>query len=280
VNSAAPPCLQRPLAEILQPLHSSDWWPVLQHWQASTKGQALMAAVDARVRAGAVVYPEAVFRALALTPLDRVRVLILGQDPYHGPGQAEGLAFSVPRGQRRPPSLNNIFKELRRDVGVCMPAGACSLVPWAQQGVLLLNTSLTVEAAQAGSHSKLGWQALTDAIIGQLCAVSRPVVFMLWGSHAHAMVDRLLRRAAEAPVASAAWSPANPEIPPPGSSHTALCPTLRGHPNHLFLRCNHPSPLSALRGPEPFIGCGHFGLANRWLEKWGEQPIDWQLVGP
>ena len=237
--------LQCPLAHELLSLQGSVWWPLLSRWQASAAGQSLLAAVDARVAAGARVYPGQVFRALALTPLNRARVVILGQDPYHGPGQAEGLAFSVPNGQRCPPSLRNIFKELQRDLGLPPPTpGRTSLLPWAQQGVLLLNTSLTVEDGQAGSHSGLGWQALADAIMRALVECDRGLVFMLWGAHAQARLP------------------------------AAVLELQR----HLVLRSNHPSPLSALRGPEPFLGCGHFDRANRWLQARGEPGLRWQAV--
>jgi uracil-DNA glycosylase len=243
--------LQGPLADELKALQGSSWWPWLQRWVGSAAGRSLMAALDARVAAGARVYPASVFKALALTPAARVRVLILGQDPYHGPGQAEGLAFSVPNGQRCPPSLRNIFKELQRDLGLSMPAGQTSLAPWARQGVLLLNTSLTVEDGQAGSHSKLGWQALTDEIVKSLIDGPGARVFMLWGAHAHAQAGMAAQ----------------------GADSTQLG-------RHLFLRSNHPSPLSALRGPAPFIGCGHFGQANRWLQQQGQPAVDWQLPAP
>lgn len=244
--------LRTGLQQALLPLQGSDWWPLLQAWQRSAEGQALMAVVDARVQAGAVVYPGQVFRALELTPRARVQVVILGQDPYHGAGQAEGLAFSVPNskqpGRRCPPSLRNIFKELQRDLGLPLPpAGLTSLVPWAQQGVLLLNTSLTVEEGQAGAHSRLGWHALTDALFRDLVAFGEPKVLMLWGSHAQA---RLL----------------------PWAGNRALLQ------RHQVLQCNHPSPLSALRGPAPFVGCGHFGLAQQWLQKQGKPALDWQLT--
>jgi uracil-DNA glycosylase len=244
--------LSQPLAQQLQallaPAATHGWQPLLQRWQGSAAGQALVAAVDARVAAGATVYPADVFRALVLTPRDAVKVVILGQDPYHGPGQAEGLAFSAGGGlggktQPWPPSLRNIFKELHRDLGVPLPpARHGSLVPWAQQGVLLLNTSLTVEDGQAGSHAKLGWQALTDAICHDLWASSQPLVFMLWGAQAQA-------RAAN-------WAGPSP---------------------HRVLMSNHPSPLSALRRPVPFVGCGHFGLANQHLKQAGRTPVDWAV---
>jgi uracil-DNA glycosylase len=218
-----------------------DWSPLLERWAGSDAGRATIAAVDARVAAGAMVYPAQVFRALALTPLASTRVLILGQDPYHGAGQAEGLAFSVPAGQKPPPSLRNIFKELQRDLGQPAPA-AGSLLAWAAQGVLLLNTSLTVEDGQPGSHAKLGWHVLTDAICSALRADLAPKAFLLWGAHAQARM-------------------------PPGDA---------GEP-HLRLLSNHPSPLSALRPPLPFIGCGHFSLANRFLSDRGRGAVDWRL---
>ncbi|MDP2004557.1 MAG: uracil-DNA glycosylase [Rubrivivax sp.] len=238
--------LIRPLDELLA-ADFGDWQPLLQRWRASAAGQALVDAVDARVEAGAKVYPNQVFRALALTPLSQVRVVILGQDPYHGAGQAEGLAFSVAPGQRLPPSLRNIFKELQRDLGLAMPvsgADSGSLLPWAQQGVLLLNATLTVEDGLAGRHAKLGWQTLTDAICQALAEDPTPKVFMLWGAHAQAKVP-LLAAAGE---------------------------------GHAVLTCNHPSPLSALRPPAPFIGCGHFGLANVFLQQAGRPAVRWALA--
>lgn len=212
-------------------------WPVAPGWQplvddffASAKGRELLAFLQARMDAGAVIFPPRPLRALELTPPDAVRVVILGQDPYHGRGQAEGLAFSVAPGVRLPPSLRNIFKEMQRDLGTPPPAWPVpggSLAHWAREGVLLLNTCLTVEEGQAASHSQRGWEALTDAVIRAVAEGPHPVVFMLWGSHAQ--------------------------------SKQALIPADRGH---LVLTSNHPSPLSALRPPQPFIGNGHFGLAQ------------------
>ncbi len=237
--------LLQPVQQQLQAMQGSEWWPLLARWRDSAAGQALMASVDTRVAAGHRVYPRQVFRALALTSQSRVRVVILGQDPYHGPGQAEGLAFSVPDGVRCPPSLRNIFKELQRDLYLPLAAVHTSLGPWARQGVLLLNTSLTVEDGHAGSHSSLGWQVLTDAIVQALLESERGLVFMLWGAHAQARL----------PVEAAAAAP-----------------------RHLVLRSNHPSPLSALRAPVPFIGCGHFGQADRWLRARGVAAVHWQLA--
>jgi uracil-DNA glycosylase len=206
----------------------------------------------ARLAAGAIIYPPQPLRALALTPLAEVKVVILGQDPYHGAGQAEGLAFSVAPGVKLPPSLRNIFKEIARDRGpgnaaVPLP-GDGSLVRWAQQGVLLLNTCLTVEEGRPGSHAQRGWEALSDAIVKAVSVTNRPVVFMLWGAHAQAKQGLLAP-----PVASAGAAPAA----------------------HLLLTASHPSPLSARRAPQPFLGCGHFGQANAFLKQQGCTPIDW-----
>lgn len=230
-------------ADQLQSANPSDW-PVAPGWKpltddffTSQTGTALLHWLAQRLQAGAKVFPPEPLRALALTPPEQVRVVILGQDPYHGRGQAEGLAFSVAPGVPLPPSLRNIFKELQRDLGVPpprFPQPGGSLVRWAQHGVLLLNTCLTVEEGQAASHSGKGWEALTDAIIAHVATGTRPVVFMLWGSHAQ--------------------------------SKRALIPSDRGH---LVLLANHPSPLSALRPPRPFIGCGHFGAAKSFREQQG-----------
>ena len=177
------------------------------------------------------------FRALDLTPLDKVRVVILGQDPYHGPGQAHGLCFSVPDGVRPPPSLVNIYKELESDLGIPRPPHGF-LEHWAKQGVLLLNSVLTVEMGLAASHRDRGWEKFTDAVIRLVNAKPEPVVFMLWGSYAQkkaSFVD--------------------------GS-------------RHLVLKAPHPSPLSAHSG---FLGCRHFSKANAFLESRGLEPIDWAL---
>ena len=233
--------LTQPLGRLLD-AEFGDWQPLLQAWRASDAGRALIDAVDRRVADGAVVYPTQVFRALALTPMARTRVVILGQDPYHGPDQAEGLAFSVSEGQRHPPSLRNVFKELQRSTDMAQPVSG-SLVPWAGQGVMLLNASLTVEDGQAGSHAKLGWRALTDEICQVLARHPVPKVFMLWGAHAQG----------KAPLIAAAG------------------------PQHRVLLANHPSPLSALRPPVPFIGCGHFMMANEFLAQTGRGAVTWAL---
>ena len=238
-SSLLPPCAADQL------LHADPaQWPVAPGWQplvaeffASAAGQALQTFLQQRQAAGAVIFPPEPLRALALTDAPAVRVVILGQDPYHGRGQAEGLAFSVAPGVRLPPSLRNIFKELQRDLGQPLPAfpqPGGSLVHWAQNGVLLLNTCLTVEEGQPASHAGKGWEVLTDAIIRQVAEQGPPTVFMLWGSHAQAK--------------------------------QRLIPADRGH---LVLTSNHPSPLSALRPPQPFIGNGHFSAARAFRQQHG-----------
>lgn len=214
------------------------WAPLVQTFLASAAGERLSVALQQRLAQGAVIYPPQPFRALNETPLDAVRVVILGQDPYHGPGQAEGLAFSVPAGVKPPPSLRNIFQELVRDLGGVQPTSG-SLMRWAQQGVLLLNTSLTVELGAPASHAKLGWEQLTNALITTCSAHATPKAFLLWGAHAQS----------KAPLIDAE--------------------------RHLVLTANHPSPLSARRPPQPFIGCGHFGQVNAWLQQKNEKPIVW-----
>ena len=189
--------------------------------------------------AGQRIFPRPTewFRALDLTPLDQVRVVILGQDPYHGAGQAHGLCFSVQPGVSPPPSLQNIFKELKRDLNLDIPSHGY-LQHWADQGVLMLNTSLTVEQGVAGSHAKMGWQRLTDRIIEVISEKRSDVVFLLWGAHAQ-------------------------------SKAKLIDPT-----RHLLLKSVHPSPLSAHRG---FIGNGHFSRANQFLKQRDLEPIDWKL---
>lgn len=189
--------------------------------------------------AGKQIFPnsEEWFRALELTPLEKVRVVILGQDPYHGPGQAHGLCFSVQPGVRPPPSLVNIYKELQTDLGISRPHHGF-LEHWATQGVLLLNSVLTVEMTKAASHRGKGWEKFTDAVIRLVNAKTDPVVFMLWGNYAQKKADF---------VDSA---------------------------RHLVLKAAHPSPLSAHNG---FLGCRHFSQCNAFLESKGLPPIDWAL---
>ena len=232
---------REPLAQAFAQV-PGEWREVTDAFAASAAGQTLTAFVDQRVRDGAVVYPDRVFRTLELTALQDVRVVILGQDPYHGRGQAQGLAFSVAPGQRKlPPSLRNLLKEVQADTGapsICRD----DLTPWAQQGVLLLNTALTVEDGAPQSHASRGWEVLTDALLAQVAARSAPTVFMLWG--ASAQRKRLL---------------------------------VERDGRHLVLAANHPSPLSALRPPVPFIGCRHFSQANAFLaeRRPGSGPVAW-----
>lgn len=227
-------------------------WAVAPDWQALTAqffsseaGLGLGRHIEQRLAAGATIYPPRPLRALELTPLADVRVVVLGQDPYHGSGQAEGLAFSVAPGMRLPPSLRNIYQELARDpVAVSDgPPGDGSLLRWARQGVLLINTCLTVEDGQPASHAHMGWEALTNDIVRAVVQRAKPAVFMLWGAHA--------QRAAAA---------AGLEV---------------GQGRHLVLSANHPSPLSARRGPQPFLGCGHFSLAQAFLRERGLGEIRW-----
>jgi uracil-DNA glycosylase len=215
-----------------------SWGPLINTWRQSPAGRRLEQRLGERQAAGAVIYPAPVLRALELTPREAVRVVILGQDPYHGAGQAEGLAFSVPADQKPPPSLRNIFKELVRD-GQGAPASG-HLGGWAQQGVLLLNTTLTVEDGSPGAHAKFGWEALTHILIEAMAIDPGPKAFLLWGAHAQTVV-RVVPSA----------------------------------PDRLVLQANHPSPLSATRPPVPFLGCGHFSATNRFLEVHGHRAIRW-----
>ena len=214
------------------------WQPLLAGFWASSAGQRLLELLQQRLQAGAVIYPPQPLRALQHLAPAEVRVLILGQDPYHGPGQAEGLAFSVSPGVKIPPSLRNIFKEMQRDLGLPPPPHG-SLSAWTERGVLLLNTSLTVEDASPASHAKFGWQALTDLIVNEVAAHSPACVYLLWGGHAQTK-SQAIEQAAKLHQRAA-----------------------------LILQANHPSPLSALRGPQPFIGCGHFSQAQHWLQERG-----------
>ncbi|WP_266170933.1 uracil-DNA glycosylase [Dyella subtropica] len=201
--------------------------------------QALSSFLRAEKQAGKVVYPPGpeIFAAFDHTPFDAVRVVILGQDPYHGPGQAHGLCFSVRPGVPPPPSLQNIFKEIQRDLAIAPPGHGC-LTPWADRGVLLLNSVLTVEQGLAASHQGKGWEGFTDAAVDALNREREGLVFMLWGSYAQRKGQLIDTR------------------------------------RHLVLKSVHPSPLSAHRG---FLGCGHFSKANAYLESRGQAPIDWAL---
>jgi uracil-DNA glycosylase len=217
----------------------ASWKARLEDYLRRPDMQALAAFLRAEKASGKRIYPPgpAIFSAFEHTPFDAVRVVVLGQDPYHGPGQAHGLCFSVRPGVRVPPSLENIFKEIQRDLGIARPDHGC-LTPWADRGVLLLNSVLTVEEGRAGAHQGKGWEGFTDAAIAALDREREGLVFLLWGSYAQrkgALIDRS---------------------------------------RHCVLTSVHPSPLSAHRG---FLGCGHFSAANAYLESRGQAPIDWSL---
>ena len=217
----------------------ASWKSRIGDWFARDDMRALSAFLRQRRAAAATIYPPGgeIFAAFDATPFDAVKVVILGQDPYHGPGQAHGLCFSVRPDVPVPPSLDNIYKELARDTGFVRPDHGC-LLPWARRGVLLLNSVLTVEAGQPGSHQGKGWEGFTDHVVDVLNREREQLVFLLWGSYAQkkgAVIDA--RR-------------------------------------HRVLKAPHPSPLSAHRG---FLGCGHFSAANQFLARSGQAPIDWAL---
>lgn len=217
---------------------SNDWLPVLAPEFRKPYYKDLFQFIQTEYQTRQIFPPaQDLFNALHLTPLSKVKVVILGQDPYHGDGQAHGLCFSVRPDVDIPPSLINIYRELHDDLGCRMPDNGC-LTKWADQGVLLLNTVLTVRAHQAGSHRGRGWEQFTDAIIRAVNSQNRPVVYMLWGAPAQAKRQML------------------------------------DNPRHLVLTAPHPSPLSAYRG---FFGCRHFSQCNAFLEGHGEKPIDWQI---
>ena len=224
-----------------------SWRAVLDPVLSLPEARRLGGWLAAEEAAGKVVYPPRGTRlaALALTPLDDVRCVILGQDPYHGPGQAHGLAFSVQADVRPPPSLVNIYKELESDLGLPR-AQTGDLTPWARQGVLLLNNTLTVEAGQAGSHAARGWDAVTDACVAAVAERAEPTVFILWGSHAKKKANRV----------------------------AALARALDHSGHHLVLTSAHPSPLSAHNG---FFGSRPFSQTNAFLEEHGRGAIDWRI---
>jgi uracil-DNA glycosylase len=215
------------------------WEDVLKDEKQKPYFQKIRAYLKERYAKAEVIYPPAfqIFNALKLTPFEEVKVVILGQDPYHGPKQAHGLSFSVQKGIRRPPSLENIFKELNSDLGIAAPAHGC-LTQWAKQGILLLNASLTVKAGTPQSHAHIGWHTFTDKIIQVLNQHPKGIVFLLWGSSAQ-------RKA-----------------------------PLIDKTRHKILMTTHPSPLSAHRG---FLGCKHFSKTNALLKHMHRKPIDWQI---
>ena len=219
-----------------------SWRPVLEPALAAPEVRRLGGFLVAEETAGKPVYPPQGCRlkALELTPLDSVKVVILGQDPYHGPGQAMGLSFAVPEGVKVPPSLANIYKELEADLGIARPAHG-DLSAWARRGVLLLNNTLTVEGGKAASHAGRGWETVTDACVAAVAARAEPSVFILWGSHAQAKAKRIAGLRAG---------------------------------QHCVIESPHPSPLSAYRG---FFGSRPFSRANAFLTEHGRAPVDWQV---
>ncbi|WP_341710987.1 uracil-DNA glycosylase [Erythrobacter sp.] len=219
-----------------------SWKPVLDPVLATPEARRLGGWLRAEEQAGKPIYPPrgARLAALELTPLDEVKVVILGQDPYHGPGQAMGLCFAVPDGIQVPPSLANIYKEMESDLGIARPRHG-DLSHWARQGVLLLNNTLTVEAGRAGSHAGRGWDAITDACVAAVAARPEPSVFILWGSHAQAKAKRI------------------------GGLSDG---------RHCIIESPHPSPLSAHRG---FFGSKPFSRTNSFLAAHGRETIDWQV---
>lgn len=228
------------MADLISPSLDQSWMNVIGDEFTRPYMAALKDFLAQEKEDGQIIYPNEadIFNALRITSFDKVRVVMLGQDPYHGPDQAHGLSFSVRAGVTLPPSLRNIYKEIERQFAVTMPKKG-DLSGWARQGVLLLNATLTVRAAQAGSHQKRGWEQFTDAIIHALNDSGEHIVFMLWGAYAQkkgAFIDQT---------------------------------------KHLVLQAPHPSPLSAHRG---FLGCGHFKEANDYLIRHGYAPIDWTKV--
>ncbi len=215
--------------EILASEFQSDYYKKIRYWLKKEYAEQ-------------TIYPpmEDIFNALRYTPYHEVKAVLLGQDPYHGPGQAHGLCFSVKEGIAPPPSLKNIFQELESDLGFPPPQNG-TLTKWAQQGVLMLNTTLTVRRGQANSHKNLGWTTFTDAIIRKLNERETPIVFLLWGGNARSKKPLIT------------------------------------NPHHLILETVHPSPLSAYGG---FFGCRHFSRCNEFLQAHGETPIDWNLNTP
>lgn len=218
-------------------------------WYEELKGeiqkpyiQKLKTFLEREKGAGKIIYPPEplVFNAFCQTSFSMVKVVIVGQDPYHGDGQAHGLSFSVPCGIPQPPSLKNIFRELEDDLGISPPSGGC-LSSWAKQGVLLMNATLTVRAGEPQSHYKMGWEEFTDSVIERLWRRDDPIVFLLWGRAAREKVQRVMNE---------------------------------GSRPHAILTAAHPSPLSAHNG---FFGCRHFSKTNEFLKKWGKKEIDWEI---
>jgi uracil-DNA glycosylase len=221
----------------------TGWFQILQEELTQPSIASLAAFVERERASGIAVYPprELVFNAFYQTPFEQVKVLIMGQDPYHGPGQAHGLCFSVPKGVPPPPSLQNIFKELISDVGIQPPNHGC-LLNWARNGVMLLNATLTVRQGEPMSHHGKGWERFTDAVISKLCQRKDPIIFVLWGKSAQEKCRQI--------------------------------ENLKINSQHIILKAPHPSPLSAHQG---FLGCKHFSKVNEILIQQKKTPIDWSI---
>lgn len=232
--------LTEPLSRHIEQVPEA-WQPALATPDSVAALGRLQTMLDTRLSQGAIIFPAQPFRALHLTPPDTVSTVILGQDPYHGPGQAHGLAFSVPDTVPCPPSLRNILAERNNNFPDRPPRTRQDLSDWAANGVLLLNAVLTVECKKAASHAGQGWETVTDALLQHVLSFPKPKVFMLWGRHAQKKAD-LIHQQATGPI--------------------------------LVLRANHPSPLSAARPPIPFLGCRHFHLAAQWLREHRHESAD------
>jgi uracil-DNA glycosylase len=219
-----------------------SWHEVLKEEISLPYVSELKKFLEKERKSGEEIYPPEplIFHAFARTPWDKVRVVIMGQDPYHGPGQAHGLCFSVPCGIPQPPSLQNIFKEIAQELGLPMPKQGC-LTPWSDQGVLMLNATLTVRRGEPQSHAGKGWEKFTDAVVAKLAERKDPIIFVLWGKSAQEKCQKILEASS-------------------------------GH--HLVLKAAHPSPYSASNG---FFGCGHFIKINEALKRFGTAPIDWKI---
>lgn len=221
----------------------ASWKEVLKNEFTKPYFQQIVTFLKTEKAAGKIIYPPGslIFNAFSQTPFTKLKVVILGQDPYHGPGQAHGLSFSVQNGIKPPPSLVNIYKEIQNDIGIAMPQQYGNLTKWAQQGVLLLNAALTVRANEPFSHAKIGWSQFTDAVIQTISNEKTGIVFLLWGKFAQEkqiLIDET---------------------------------------KHFVLKAAHPSPFSADKG---FFGCSHFSKTNELLSKLGQSPIDWKLLSP
>ncbi len=221
----------------------SSWKEVLKNEFTKTYFLEIVTLLKMEKNAGKIIYPPGplIFNAFTQTPFNKVRVVIIGQDPYHNPGQAHGLSFSVPSGVKPPPSLMNIYKEINSSLGIPMPAEFGNLTKWAEQGVMLLNAILTVRANEPGSHSKIGWMNFTDAVIKKISDEKSGIIFLLWGKFAQEKQ------------------------------------TLIDETKHHVLKAAHPSPFSAFQG---FFGCNHFVKTNELLTNQGLKPIDWKLLTP